>query len=923
MFGKRYGTKVFTGLVFVLCLLVVMGVTSLASAAGWQELQNAVNGDAASSAWDTYFTVSDNSTTGVRTITLKQDIVCTNQSLEAISIEKGNTVIDLNGYAIDRGLTAAISKGSVIWVAKNASLTIRDGSASKSGKITGGMTTSTYYDTKPGCAGGISVYYGTLKLEGGTVYNNSTKKTGGGVYVYAGKVEMSGNASISGNTATNYAGGIEVNGGSSLLIKDNSKITGNKAKYGGGTDIDGSSTIVMQDYAAITNNEATSSGGGIFLEGSATVTLKGNAAITGNKAGTSGGGIRYIGSTKLVVGGSAKVTGNTVSGASDNVSINTGKVITVATGDNEPTSEMLIGVTTTAVPAVGSPVNLTGSNSKDYSSCFTSDKTPYAAANDANIVKLMHPATITNATPEADKNTNHGYITIDKSSAVAGETVTVTVYPNDSYELDTLVYTDSANHDLSTTSFNMPDANVSVKATFKKSTVATPVASPAADIYITPQSVELTTTTVGADIYYTTDGSDPTTGSTKYTGAITVDSTQTIKAIAVKANWIDSAVLTANYTITGTVATPVASPAAGIYITPQSVELTTTTDGADIYYTTDGSVPTTGSTKYTSAITVDSTQTIKAIAGKANWADSAVLTAAYTITGTVATPVASPAAGIYTTAQSVELTTTTDGADIYYTTDGSDPTTASAKYTGAITVDSTQTIKAIAVKANWIDSAVLTADYTIAVPVVKVEADPNTASLKPGESLKITAKITPENASDKNLTVSMDQEGIVKVSEDGTVTALQAGTVKLTYTASNGVSGSCVITVKADPINYMIIQGANQEIQENADSALFRSNADYSKFLHVEVDGKKLTADDFESYSGSTVIVLKASFIKKLGLGVHTLRVVSNDGFAATKFTIHALPDTGDKTPVALLILSLVVTLGTIVYITAKQRKYH
>ena len=58
-------------------------------------------------------------------------------------------------------------------------------------------------------------------------------------------------------------------------------------------------------------------------------------------------------------------------------------------------------------------------------------------------------------------------------------------------------------------------------------------------------------------------------------------------------------------------------------------------------------------------------------------------------------------------------------------------------------------------------------------------------------------------------------------------------------------------------------------------------------------------------------------------MGTDTLRIVSNDGFAATKFTIHALPDTGDKTPVALLILSLVVTLGTIVYITAKQRKYH
>jgi hypothetical protein len=80
---------------------------------------------------------------------------------------------------------------------------------------------------------------------------------------------------------------------------------------------------------------------------------------------------------------------------------------------------------------------------------------------------------------------------------------------------------------------------------------------------------------------------------------------------------------------------------------------------------------------------------------------------------TVATPTATPAAGTYTGSQSVTLATTTTGADIYYTTNGNTPTTESTKYSSAITVSATTTIKAIAVKDGMYDSEVLTAAYTI------------------------------------------------------------------------------------------------------------------------------------------------------------------------------------------------------------------
>ena len=79
---------------------------------------------------------------------------------------------------------------------------------------------------------------------------------------------------------------------------------------------------------------------------------------------------------------------------------------------------------------------------------------------------------------------------------------------------------------------------------------------------------------------------------------------------------------------------------------------------------------------------------------------------------TVATPTFSPAGGTYSVAQTVTITTTTSGATIYYTTDGIIPTTNSTHYTAAITVNTTTTIKAIAVK-DGVSSAVATATFTI------------------------------------------------------------------------------------------------------------------------------------------------------------------------------------------------------------------
>ena len=77
------------------------------------------------------------------------------------------------------------------------------------------------------------------------------------------------------------------------------------------------------------------------------------------------------------------------------------------------------------------------------------------------------------------------------------------------------------------------------------------------------------------------------------------------------------------------------------------------------------------------------------------------------------TPTFSPAAGTFLTAQSVEISSETEGATIYYTVDGSEPTEKSPVYTEAISVNETTTIKAIAVKEEYSNSAVASATYKI------------------------------------------------------------------------------------------------------------------------------------------------------------------------------------------------------------------
>jgi hypothetical protein len=265
---------------------------------------------------------------------------------------------------------------------------------------------------------------------------------------------------------------------------------------------------------------------------------------------------------------------------------------------------------------------------------------------------------------------------------------------------------------------------IAVKTGFTNSPVATaaytintvlpaPTFSPAAGTYTTSQSVTISDSTSGTTIYYTTNGTTPTTSSSVYSSAITVSASETLEAIAVKTGFTNSPVATAAYTISPVLPAPTFSPVAGTYATSQSVTISDSTSGAIIYYTTNGTTPTTSSSVYSSAITVSASETLEAIAVKTGFTNSSVATAAYTINTVLPAPTFSPAAGTYTTSQSVTIGDTTSGTTIYYTTNGTTPTTSSSVYSSAITVSASETLEAIAVKTGFTNSPVAIAAYTI------------------------------------------------------------------------------------------------------------------------------------------------------------------------------------------------------------------
>ncbi|GMU65359.1 MAG: hypothetical protein AMXMBFR36_16330 [Acidobacteriota bacterium] len=257
--------------------------------------------------------------------------------------------------------------------------------------------------------------------------------------------------------------------------------------------------------------------------------------------------------------------------------------------------------------------------------------------------------------------------------------------------------------------------------------VATPTFNPVPGQYTTTKNVTIATSTSGATIRYTTDGSEPTSSSTLYSGAVAVTASLELRAKAFKAGLADSNTASGTYTLK--VATPTFSPGTGTYLTSRSVAISCSVAGATIHYTTNGVDPTPSDPTIASgaSVLVENTLTLKAKAWKSGWTESDVKSVVYNIKA--AAPVLSPPGGSFAVPTVVTATSATPGVTLRFTTSGITPTENDAELTPAgYTVDRSMTFKVVAFRAGILASDVTQANYVLSLGTV---ADP-TLTPSPG-----------------------------------------------------------------------------------------------------------------------------------------------------------------------------------------------
>jgi len=269
--------------------------------------------------------------------TAKPDVNFTTSFGEGIGFYKGGLLIpdkanirlDLQGYTLNRNLTAAVEDGNVIAV--NGDIEILDSKGG--GKITGGHTSG--WSGGVACwngnvtltsgeisgnksdihGGGISIYGSTLTINGGTVKGNICNGYGGGVYIYNSTLTMNG-GTIDGNTAYLNGGGLCIDESSTALMAGGTvsgNFVGSGNGCGGGVAVGHNSAFTMTG-GTIDGNTAKPWGGGVYVFESSAFTLE-NGTISNNSSEGTGGGI-YLssyGSNVFVMNGGT-ITGNNSAG---------------------------------------------------------------------------------------------------------------------------------------------------------------------------------------------------------------------------------------------------------------------------------------------------------------------------------------------------------------------------------------------------------------------------------------------------------------------------------------------------------------------------------------------------------------------------------------------------------------------------------
>lgn len=225
-------------------------------------------------------------------------------------------------------------------------------------------------------------------------------------------------------------------------------------------------------------------------------------------------------------------------------------------------------------------------------------------------------------------------------------------------------------------------------------------------------SIVLESNSQTADIYYTTDGSEPTTGSTIYSAAIPAfDRITTLKARAFAPPAAPSAIITESYQMKANA--PTLDTASGTYISSRTIVATNPNPSGTIEYNINAS----GWIASGAVTLTESASVAFRVVASGLYVTSEETSVAVTIQ--CAAPTISPAGGTFDASQEVTLTTNEVGGTTYYTTDGSEPTIASGTlYTAPFTITADTTVKAKTFRTNTEPSTTVQAVFVEIQPMI-------------------------------------------------------------------------------------------------------------------------------------------------------------------------------------------------------------
>jgi glucose/arabinose dehydrogenase len=156
----------------------------------------------------------------------------------------------------------------------------------------------------------------------------------------------------------------------------------------------------------------------------------------------------------------------------------------------------------------------------------------------------------------------------------------------------------------------------------------TPVISPASGQITNGTPISISCITPGVAIYYTTNGTTPTISSAVYSGPLRMQGNLTLEALAVESGYNNSSIAASGYSLTPA-ATPILNPAIGPITNGTVISMSCSTPNNVIYYTVDGSTPTTSSPVYSGPFSINVGVTVQAFASANFYGNSSTVSETY------------------------------------------------------------------------------------------------------------------------------------------------------------------------------------------------------------------------------------------------------------------------------------------------------